>query len=118
MNLPPLYSECYHLTVTLLKKTASMPKHYRPTLGRRLEDTTLDLLLELKRTLLSKDKHNLPRVLAKIDDLKLLSQLTYDLRCMSPAEYGELTDTLVRLGKMTGGLSRYERAKQHTEVAL
>ena len=117
MNLPPLYSECYHFTLTLLSKTEKMPKHFRPTLGRRMEEASLDLLVLLKHILLSKGRSDVSGLLDKIDELKLLIQLAFDLRCMSPFDFHQHSESLVSLGKMLGGLKRYEQRKPSAQAS-
>jgi hypothetical protein len=49
MNLPPLYSEAYHFTSALLSKTGKLPRHFRLTLDRRIEEASLDRLISLWR---------------------------------------------------------------------
>lgn len=54
ISLPPIYSEVYHLTREILLYSRKFPKHYRPTLGRMMEEASLDLTILLRQELLKK----------------------------------------------------------------
>ena len=41
MKDPKIYSDCYQAVIQIFHRTKSIPKHLRPTLGRRIEDSAL-----------------------------------------------------------------------------
>jgi hypothetical protein len=112
MKLPPIYSETYHFTLHLFKRTGNIPKPYRPTLGRKMESAALELVVLLRQCLLTTaSAANLNQLIARVDELKVLTQLSYDLKFFSHADFGEISTSLVKIGKMLGGLHKYERQK-------
>ncbi|EFX60653.1 hypothetical protein DAPPUDRAFT_342160 [Daphnia pulex] len=116
MQLPPVYSKAYHLSESLLKCTAHFPKQHRPTLGRRIEDSALDLATQLRRFLLGSAPRELPSLLATVDDLKVYLQLAHELTCLSHAQYHELSQSVSIIGKMLGGMKRYLDGGTNTEA--
>ncbi len=107
MQLPPVYSKTYHLTESILKCTAHFPKQHRPTLGRRLEESALDLATKLRRSLLGGAPRELSPLLGTVDDLKVYLQLAHELTCISHAQYHDLSQSVSIIGKMLGGMKRY-----------
>lgn len=115
VKLPQLYSESYHLSLDILAKTKGFPKHYRPTLARRLEDRTLDLCMSVRKLFLTKkqlaeekERQTLEASHA-VDDLKFLWQLCRDLKLISAGSFGEVAEKLSLIGEQIGGLIRRSR---------
>jgi hypothetical protein len=96
--------EAYAVWHELLLK---FPKSERYTLGetcanRMLE--TIELILAAAAISDHRDKLiSLHRASAKIDALKLLVRLAKDCKCISNAQYLDLTSRLLETGKMLGG---------------
>jgi hypothetical protein len=111
MQNPPLYSKTYHLSELVFQSTRSFPKHLRPTLGRKLEESALDLLILTKRILFQKDSHELKAAIDLVDQSKILVQLSHDLTALSHHEYGHLSDHLSLIGKMLAGLGSFRKQR-------
>lgn len=118
MQLPPVYSKTYHLTESLLKCTAHFPKQHRPTLGRRIEESALDLSTQLRRVLLGSAPRELSSLLATVDDLKVYLQLAHELTCISHSQYHELSQSVSIIGKMLGGMKRYFEGATTTDAMV
>jgi hypothetical protein len=53
MKLPKIYVDAHSLTIKVFSRSKAFPKHYRPTLARRLEEGCLELLVQLRSAALS-----------------------------------------------------------------
>jgi hypothetical protein len=102
----PLTQKIYDFYRTLHTTLEKMPKKDRYSIGLKLDTNTLDLLelaiLAGSTTLPEKYDH-LSRASAKLDLLKLLARLLYDLKAIDRKKYLELESHLQEIGKMIGG---------------
>jgi hypothetical protein len=107
IQLPPLYTESYHLAREMLRHTAQIPKNYRPTLGRRMEEAALDIVVTLRQELLKNQSFDLKKVSLRVDELKVLIQLSYDVGILKDQAFGALATATDKIGKMVGGLAKH-----------
>jgi len=113
VKLPKVYSDSYALSLNLLKRTQSFPKQFRPTLGRRVEDASLDLCMAARGMLLTNKKSgnikrsHLQEAVEAVDGLKFLCQVCRDLELISPGGFGEISESLNNVGSQIGGLHHY-----------
>jgi hypothetical protein len=63
-------------------------------LGRRIEEGALNLVTELRRSLLGTAPKELQSLLATVDDLKVYLQLAHELACISHAQYHALSEAV------------------------
>ena len=106
IKLPPIYTEAYHLAREMLRQTAHVPKMYRPTLGRRMEEAALDIVVNLRQELLKSGPLDLKGVGLRVDELKVLIQLSHDMGILRDQAFGQLATATDKIGKMIGGLER------------
>ena len=112
VELPKIYSDAYNLTLTLLQRTRSFPKHYRPILARKIEETSVNLAMNLRKMALTSQQHRSVKGLlvlkasSDIDDLKFLLQLSRDLELMSAGSFGTISEAVNEIGRQIGGLKR------------
>ncbi|NBT59418.1 four helix bundle protein [bacterium] len=110
---PPVISDAYQLSLSLFHRTKGFTKHLRPTLGRRLEEASLELLVLLRNFSFSKDKIQRKQTLAlcsqRLDEIRLLTQLSFDLKALTPASYQEVAEFSSCVGKQIGGLLKSVR---------
>jgi hypothetical protein len=115
IKLPPIYTEAYHLAGEMLRHTAHVPKMYRPTLGRRMEEAALDVVVILRHELLKNAPMDLRGVGRRVDELKVLIQLSHDMGILRDQAFGELATTTDKIGKMIGGLERHGKRPKALE---
>lgn len=115
VELPKIYSDAYNLALTLLQRTRSFPKHYRPILARKIEETSVNLAMNLRKmALTAHENHSAKGELVlkasnDIDDLKFLMQLSRDLELLSAGSFGEISGSLTNIGRQIGGFKRRSR---------
>ena len=113
MELPQLYKDTYELALGIFACTKSLPKHARPTLGRRLEENALELASQVRTMLLIRRNHSevknahLEQAVRHTDELKLLVQLSRDLDVLTSSKFGDFSQQLEAIGSQLGGLSKH-----------
>lgn len=117
IKLPPIYTEAYHLAQALLKQSAHIPKAYRPTLGRRMEEAALDIVVRLRQELLKNGQLELTAVSLRIDELKVLIQLAHDVGILRDHAFGEFAAAIDKIGRMLGGLTRHKKTLADATLA-
>lgn len=109
ISLPPIYSEVYHLTREILLHSKGFPKHYRPTLGRMMEEAAVDLTISLRTELLKKGRRIYEPMSGRVDQLKVLVQLCHDIEVMDHHHFNTMVKSLEKIGKMLGGLEKAQK---------
>lgn len=89
-----------------------MPKKDKYSVGLRLQDITLDLIEVIFRASNASGKEKvipLEKAGAKVDLIKLLIRLTYEIKAIDQKKYLSLEEQLQEIGKMIGGWLKYSR---------
>lgn len=90
---PVAVGKAYDLVLWLVQKVEKFPKSYRFSVGQRLIDTGLDLLLLLVDAAYRKDKRDALRAAGlRTNALRFLLRLAHDLRILSGSAYALTTD--------------------------
>ena len=104
---PVVVDKTYDLVLWLVQKVEKFPKSYRFSVGQRLIDTGLDLLLLLVDAVYRKDKREPLRMAGlRTNALRFLLRLAHDLRLLSESAYAFATERLDEVGRMVGGWER------------
>jgi hypothetical protein len=116
MDLPPtsttipgavVVGKTYDLTLWIVQKVEKFPKSYRFSVGQRLIDAALDLLLLLVEAAYRRDKRETLRTAGlRTNALRFLLRLANDLKLLPPSAYGFATEQLDEVGRMVGGWER------------
>jgi len=100
----PVIVKSYNLTLWYIKKLASLPKNHRYTLGEKIQNSLLNLLLLLSDAIYSKNRFELLKSANKeIEKLRLLTKLLKDLKIISTDNFRFISVSLDEIGKMIGG---------------
>jgi hypothetical protein len=103
----PVIVKSYNLTLWYIKKLSSLPKNHRYTLGEKIQDTLLNLLLILSDTIYSREKKPLLQIANKeIEKLRLLTKLLKDLAILSTDNFRFVSRSIDEIGQMVGGWMR------------
>ena len=105
-----LLSDSYQLSVFIFNCTKNMAKALRPTLGRSLEENSIQLIFTARKALSTKDHmriSSLHQASEHLDKLKLLLQLSYDMQATTIASIAEMSTLTNQIGKQIGGLIRF-----------
>ena len=116
MNPPKAFSDCYQLSIQVFHRTKNYPKHLRPTLAKKLEESTIRALLEIKKASVTRHnirKNHLTQASFAMDDVKTLIQLSKDMHALNASGFSELIKMAKEIGKELGGLIKYESAQKN-----
>lgn len=109
----PIYRAGYSLVMLAMKETKHFSRDMRPTLGRRIQDDAVHLVLDIYKANVSHGKINeLESLLVRLQALELSFQLAYDLRLINTRALAEAMDIIGDLGRQAGGWLRH--AKRNT----
>jgi hypothetical protein len=95
-----------------------MPKGSRYTLGSRIDDVFLNAIEYCFLASYSRNAEKLgfiDRSIARVDLLKLLLQMAWDIRALDARKYGTLGEPLGEIGRMLGGWRRQTLQKTSRE---
>lgn len=102
-----IYADAYALSINIFQRTKSIPKAHRPTLGRGLEECSLQLLFEVRAagvtTAPEQKRNSCRRASAALDRLRIYAQICKDLGFFSDAAYFEMSEKSAEVGKQIGG---------------
>lgn len=110
---PKIFADAYQLSLTTFHRTKNFPKALRPTLGRRLEEASLDLTRDIRVGMLKPAKQSgerLPYIenaSAHLDEIRIMLSLARDLQVISIPAYEELSMLTRDIGKAIGGVLKY-----------
>lgn len=101
--------DSYQLSLLIFKISKNFSKHYRPTLGRRLEDGSINLTLFVRVASLASGKNRSSRrviFLEKssecLDEIRILLQICHDLQIIPISTYGEISEATSTVGRQIG----------------
>lgn len=107
----PVIVKTYNLTLWYIKKLNTLPKNHRYTLGEKIQNTLLNLLLILSDTIYSKEKKPLLQKANKeIEKLRLLTRLLKDLAIISTDNFRFIVSSINEIGQMVGGWMKSSHA--------
>jgi len=111
MKRPKIYSDCYQATIHVFHRTKAFPKALRPTLGRKIEEASLGLLLNVSKASVSKSSYRLKHLYAAsdaLDELRTLVQFGRDMQAINNVGFSEISALTKEIGREIGGFIKHE----------
>lgn len=103
----PIIVKSYNLTLWYLKKIEKFPKNHRYSIGEKIQNSLLELMLILSDTIYSKNKRELlTQANKEIERLRLLTRLLKDLTILSTDNSRFVNSNLAEIGQMIGGWTK------------
>jgi hypothetical protein len=103
-GLPVVVQKAYEFSIWLIRKVENFPRSYRFSVGDRLVQGILDLLLRLVDAAYARDKFRiLSEVNAMLNRLRFLLRLAKDLNLLNVDSYGHAAERVEEIGRMVGG---------------
>ena len=100
----PIIVKSYNLTRWYIEKLSKLPRNHRYTLGEKVQNSLLNLLMFLSDAIYSREKRPLQlKANKELEKLRLLSRLMKDLNIISTDNYRFVTSALDEIGQMLGG---------------
>ncbi|MEA2049649.1 MAG: diversity-generating retroelement protein Avd [Campylobacterota bacterium] len=103
----PIIVKTYQLTLWYIKKIEKLPRNHKFTLGERIQNELLDLLLIYTQAIYSKNKKELLiKANLSIESLRILTRLLNDLNILNTENKRYILNNLNEIGAMSGGWSK------------
>ena len=103
----PIIVKTYQLTLWYIKKIEKLPKNHKFTLGERIQNELLDLLLIYTKAVYVKNKKELlNKANLSIESLRILTRLLNDLNILSEENKRYILNNLNEIGAMNGGWAK------------
>jgi hypothetical protein len=100
----PIYKKTYDVLLRVMTATNDFPREYKYTLGQKIKDELIELVVTIYRANSSKDKiYHIQLILERIQAIQLMIRLCHDMRIMSRGNYVALAEMTDSLGKQAQG---------------
>jgi len=112
MKYPKIYFDCYQAAIQIFNRTKAFPKQLRPTLGRKLEESSIDCLLSIQKACVTTREvrvNHLKKASDSLDNLRTLIQFSRDLNALNTGGLSELSTLTMEIGKEIGGFIKSEK---------
>lgn len=100
----PIYKTGYELLGQVVRATKEFPREHKFTLGQRLRDEVIDVLVLVYRANSQKDKVAvLTEILERVLVIELMIRLCHDQRILARKNYAGLAEITESLARQTEG---------------
>lgn len=106
----PIYKTTYELLQLITKHTRNFPKDFKYTLGAKIRDEAIDLVVFIYKANSSRDARlqYLSDLIARLQVIELLLRLSKDMRLLSTSAFASLVTLTDALNRQASGWSRSE----------
>jgi len=106
-QLPKVVQDCHKLLLWIIPILDKFPRNRRFTLGERLENGLLDVLVDSVEAFYCKQKHPLlSHANRQIETVRHLWRLSYELHLISQQRYQYGAKSIDEIGRQIGGWLR------------
>ena len=100
----PVFKKGYDLLIEIYKMTTGLPREYKYTIGEKLKNETLELLLQIYKANLSREKEiHIDKCRESAEATRLLIRLLHDLRQISIKRMIALNILIENVSKQLSG---------------
>lgn len=103
----PVYQDAYALFGVITDLVKNMPRDYKASIGGKLRDECVDILVLIFRANVYEDKaESLLALIERVQVAELLLRLSRDKHLISTGQYARAAEITARIGKQVGGWRR------------
>jgi hypothetical protein len=107
----PIYKAAYNLLDTSTELAKNMPRDYKASIGSKLRDECVEIVLLIFRANCAQDKvPYLGQLIERLQVTELLLRLSHDKRLISPGQYATAIEITDSIGKQANGWRKYAAA--------
>jgi hypothetical protein len=100
----PIYKLTYDLLVRTMQVTKNFPREYKYTLGQKLKDEIIELVVLIYKANSAPDKRaHVESILERVQVIQLMIRLSHDLHILPRKHYADLAEKTDSLGKQAQG---------------
>ena len=106
----PIYKASYDLFVTIFEYTKNFTKEYKYTVGEKLKNETLEMMVNVYRANTRKDKTELLQTAREnIEVIRLLFRLLKDLKKIDVKKFVTITVQIENVSKQLAGWQKSQQ---------
>ena len=103
----PIYKVAYDLLTAVTASTRSMPRDYKASIGGKLREECVELVVLIFRANVARDKvPHLTTLLERLQVVELLLRLAKDMRLIAVGHYAQAIELTSQVGKQANGWRR------------
>ena len=100
----PIYKLTYDLLLKIIHLTKNFPRDYKYTLGQKLKDEIIELVIIIYKANSSKDKEkHIEMILENIQVVQLLIRLSHDIKILPRKQYADIAEKVDSLALQAQG---------------
>lgn len=110
----PIYKSGYELVMLITEQVRHFSRDFRPTLGRRMQDEAMNMVMRVYRANVARDKvPHITLILESAAMLEMQLQLAFDLRLISPKGYARAIEITEGVQRQAGG---WRKSSEHSRI--
>ena len=103
----PIYKVTYDLLLRIMQVTKNFPREYKYTLGQKLKNETIDLVILIYKANSAQNKYkHIEAIMERVQLVQLLIRLCHDMRILQRKHYADLADKTDSLARQSQGWLR------------
>ena len=100
----PIYKQTYDFLLRVMIATKDFPREYKYTLGQKIKDELIELVVLIYRANSAKNKsQHIEQILERVQAIQLLMRLSHDMKILPRRHYAALSEMTENLGKQAQG---------------
>ena len=100
----PIYASCYDFLIRMMHVITHFPKEYKYTLGERIQNTAIEMVICIYRVNTAKYKsQNLKLLLNQVQMMYLLLRISHDIKILPTEKYASLIQTVDDISRQSHG---------------
>jgi hypothetical protein len=100
----PIYRVTYELLQVATRITRDMPRDYKQSLGNKVRDECVELVVLIYRANCSRDKrHHLEELQEHLQVVTLLLRLSKDMQLISTKQFAQTVELTDQIGRQSSG---------------
>ena len=96
----PIYKQTYDILLRTMTATKDFPREYKYTLGQKIKDELIELVVVIYRANSAADKaRHIESIIERVQAIQLMLRLSHDMHILPRRHYAalsEMTDSLAR----------------------
>ncbi len=106
----PIYKQTYDILLRTMTATKNFPREYKYTLGQKIKDELIDIVILIYRANSAKNKEqHIQEIMERIQAVQLLMRLSHDMKILPRRHYAALSEMTENLGKQAQGWLKSSR---------
>ena len=96
----PIYKQTYDILLRTLTATKDFPREYKYTLGQKIKDELIEIVVLIYRANSAKNKEqHIQEIMERIQAVQLLMHLSHDMKILPRRHYAALSERTENLSR-------------------